>query len=92
MFLLLHPFILVRDTWYRINTIQNVFLQRRFHGLCEMQGGGRGRMRRKASSKENIPVQATSFTGQFASFASGLGGNFLDHPLSGLAGLPSPLI
>lgn len=40
-------------------------------------------MRRKASSKENIPVQAT---GQFASFASGLGGNFLDHPLSGLAG------
>lgn len=40
-------------------------------------------MRRKVSSKENIPVQATSFTGQFASFALGLGGNFLDHPLSG---------
>lgn len=49
-------------------------------------------MRRKVSSKENIPVQATSFTGQFASFALGLGGNFLDHPLSGLAGLPFPLI
>lgn len=49
-------------------------------------------MRRKVSSKENIPVQATSFTGQFASFASDLGGNFLDHPLSGLAGLPFPLI
>lgn len=47
-------------------------------------------MRREVSSTENFPVQATGFTGKFASFGSGLGSHFPDNllvqPLSRLSG------